>query len=1192
MQSSTSNVTDVDRRNKNDTHDSDSWDAPREEDLFLLAPEQEPPSLLDSATAPHSPRLPATVTSHSPATRTTARTQAPTQRNSDSSVQIPHKGSLFRIQQDVSLQGDTARTSSLYKYSVEIVLDTGDVHELWFERRELDLMSRLFAILDTESRGSVKRESLQEFITLRCPVFWRRDEDLRKLDTTQADRRKTLTSPTFEEVWMAVACCSKLPIQDVASRTVLDRVELGVEGWMVFCRFIALAQYLEAKRQFSARHLQQTMRHRNSPRGSELVVVDVPPPEPPTRLSAQELADYERNGKGPLPLPELDLDHSLVAAHDAFRRRTSTYGCAGTVKISLFGSSSATNSAINPSVGSSAASYSTPSLEFAVTYTPRNSTGEGIVVRRSFADMKWLNDTFASHKTLGGTLCGRILPPFAGSSSILVSTTAKYMGSDDSSLKCSKSAVAAASAGVDMIASAAKSIWGSYLSPSSGKTTTAPQQARTSTSQSNNGSVGASAKASSTKSSKASLSLPESYYNPNSPVWKARQLERYLNYLLEHPALSTSFPLNTILKASQSGLEAAKLSIEDHAKSTKQSSKSYLAELVEGKLPIPFWSQESSTQPQLNLSWVRTAAQAAMALKVHGILETTGLPSASAKLQHASLPTFDNSSSRQTVWGEEDSSRRRRKPTRDQDEPGGGTGEDPESFEHGVIHVDSELGNDEEEGETDLTGDSEGYDLLPLPVPAPERRILSAGSDRARTASSAVESLHGGQSSGVTAGESKQARFHYGTTSDRERIDSSDSSQVQSAFLGEFSVDDNIDKLREVIGSVDNTLMRCLGASARIGGARRERRALHLDVVRGLDSWQGMRGYFITQRALLKGVSGLEQSRDVSEGSDLDMIDDISWQTSLARSAVSAAEDVRSTVRAARTAANAKAAADAAAFSAQNACETGTFATIDEARAAQTRSSIAQSHAIHATVIEHEANTAKKRAALALAHDVKCWNVHRKREVLGTCLDYARSQHLACQRAEDAWSCLRDGFLASATVTFTESKRSHPTTTESSRKDSIAPPAPEPRRDRCSSPDQEEVSAVIYPTDVSHAADTPSSEATSEPAIVPVDHDLLAMPNLNEGDAKSVTDVSKPNSETKEMDSFLDAMQDAGLSDDDTDVSGNTPGSPPKTTDELDERDILSASMQSLVDGLMTWGYDGEDDLALPEGMAATIAGL
>ena len=122
---------------------------------------------------------------------------------------------------------------------------------------------------------------------------------------------------------------------------------------------------------------------------------------------------------------------------------------------------------------------------------------------------------------------------------------------------------------------------------------------------------------------------------------------------------------------------------------------------------------------------------------------------------------------------------------------------------------------------------------------------------------------------------------------------------------------------------------------------------------------------------------------------------DVSWQASLANSAVSAAEDVRSAVRAAKTAENAKAAASAAAYAAQSACDAGGFPSIDEARAAQTRASIAQSHAFHAAVVDHEAKAVKRRATLALAHDVKCWNVHRKREMLKACLAHARSQHEA-----------------------------------------------------------------------------------------------------------------------------------------------------------------------------------------------------
>eukprot|EP00985_Skeletonema_marinoi_P027577 scaffold22893_cov73-Skeletonema_marinoi.AAC.1 len=49
--------------------------------------------------------------------------------------------------------------------------------------------------------------------------------------------------------------------------------------------------------------------------------------------------------------------------------------------------------------------------------------------------------------------------------------------------------------------------------------------------------------------------------------------------------------------------------------------------------------------------WLRAAAQVAMALQFHGILETTGYESTSAKIQHASLPKFNNA---KNSWDEED----------------------------------------------------------------------------------------------------------------------------------------------------------------------------------------------------------------------------------------------------------------------------------------------------------------------------------------------------------------------------------------------------------------------------------------------------------------------------------------------------------------------------------------------------------
>jgi hypothetical protein len=290
-------------------------------------------------------------------------------------------------------------------------------------------------------------------------------------------------------------------------------------------------------------------------------------------------------------------------------------------------------------------------------------------------------------------------------------------------------------------------------------------------------------------------------------------------------------------------LEAAKHCLDEHSRAAKEI-KEQTPQLDDGKL-LTFWSLHgpgsSSLQP--NLSWVRTAAQAAVALKLHGILETSGLPSASARLQHASLPNFANS--RNSAWTHEEEGVDRMS-----------QGEDviaeailEESFEEGVLHVQDEL-------EADFfTDDNTGYDLLPLPVPAPERAILNVGD------------------SNIASNEPKATRFRYGSPSLRGRLPLEDEGEVQPAYLGEIAVDENIDKLREVIGSVDNTLSRSLASSGGIGRARREKNALHLEIIRGFDSWEGLRGQFVSQRALLKGVSGMEQCRDVFEESDIALID-------------------------------------------------------------------------------------------------------------------------------------------------------------------------------------------------------------------------------------------------------------------------------------------------------------------------------
>jgi hypothetical protein len=297
---------------------------------------------------------------------------------------------------------------------------------------------------------------------------------------------------------------------------------------------------------------------------------------------------------------------------------------------------------------------------------------------------------------------------------------------------------------------------------------------------------------------------------------------------------------------------------------------------------------------------------------------------------------------------------------------------------------------------------------------------------------------------------------------------------------------------------------------------------------------------------------------------------------------VAAAEDVRSSVRASRVASNAKAAASSAAMAAETACESGNFATMDEARAAQTRASIAQSHAIHAAVVEHEAKTVKRRATLALANDVKVWNVHRKREMLQSCVAYARSQHEATRRAVDAWSSLRDGYVGSAMVPASHDRhRSVP----SSRHNTV-----------CDNPlDSSEVTTTIY-----------EAEAT----IVASEHPLLTTSQVSEQQHSFDDDDDKEPGElcnrlTVNSDNLILPFATASpIFEEDENIQSITLNesslhaslSHSKRRVEFEKKDsedeVLSSSMESLVDGLMSWGggIDAEEDhFALPHGVATSI---
>ncbi|MGK3761755.1 MAG: hypothetical protein ACI8RD_014073, partial [Bacillariaceae sp.] len=82
-------------------------------------------------------------------------------------VMVPHEGTLCRV------DGQDETT-----YVLEISLENKSTHELVFRRKDFNFSLRLFSIMDTESRGHITKAIVEEFMTLRCPVFWRRDEDL------------------------------------------------------------------------------------------------------------------------------------------------------------------------------------------------------------------------------------------------------------------------------------------------------------------------------------------------------------------------------------------------------------------------------------------------------------------------------------------------------------------------------------------------------------------------------------------------------------------------------------------------------------------------------------------------------------------------------------------------------------------------------------------------------------------------------------------------------------------------------------------------------------------------------------------------------------------------------------------------------------------------------------------------------
>jgi hypothetical protein len=453
---------------------------------------------------------------------------------------IPHKGSLRRIIHPPNQESSIRNQEQWPMYSITVHTEyptaphtsSPGQYQILYSRSQYEQYIKLFTLLDTECRSSLDSSSVKEFVWRYCPVVRRRDDALSTLDDIGSRELNELYSPTFDEIWKVVLQSDRnSPSHNTTAR-------LGLEAWMVFARLLSLVSHLESQRRFASRHLQQMMRHKYN--GTSLrnpnevvVVIDNPPAGPPLPVSIRGLMEVESElGKederlsvedwpyGSLSLMELDLDHAVKFDGGDGKRKYSNRK--RRVVIEPFGTSSEGDfilRCIDNDNGDS-----------------REDTADinkSTVVRRSYADFYWLNETLVMQKRPGhGNLCGRILPPFPprrASSSRGKTNPYHAPRSKD----VSERAVAAAKSGVGMITSVAKSLWGNYIAPTASSLARSPASSPTDKVP--------------THYSWSGLSYDR---EEDASTRLAKRMDRYLNYLLENQALSTSFPLNAVLMVS------------------------------------------------------------------------------------------------------------------------------------------------------------------------------------------------------------------------------------------------------------------------------------------------------------------------------------------------------------------------------------------------------------------------------------------------------------------------------------------------------------------------------------------------------------------------------------------------------------------------------------------------------------------
>ena len=350
--------------------------------------------------------------------------------------------------------------------------------------------------------------------------------------------------------------------------------------------------------------------------------------------------------------------------------------------------------------------------------------------------------------------------------------------------------------------------------------------------------------------------------------------------------------------------------------------------------------------------------------------------------------------------------------------------------------------------------------------------------------------------------------------------------------------------------------------------------------------------------------------------SSLAVIPDLSWQSSLATSAGGAVLEVRDAVRASRTASRAKAAAYIAADRAKKAYESCDHSSsMDTVRHAQLEASTAQSHAIHATVVEYEANLAKKRCAVSLSQDVRSWNIHRKKELLRTCVQTAKSQQEACRKAADAWESLRGGLIDSSGYSFAEaqikpwedlmivSPVSSTPIIDHSHANNQGTLASRLFTNWDASDDEEfarNSSDVNYFASSSSPNDWGTGQGTLSESVTAASNSMTSVTDgftdvcslkesqksEMEGSSDDVYCLLPPKMSLIDEDHFSFHQQSILFGEENSDSDDPEPDhtssvheyfpSGCDSTPDVPTRDKMSTSMQSLIDGLMAWGGDDE----------------